>query len=118
MTPEKREFLELFEASGWSQADLARELDMTRGGIHGLVKGDTNPSIATVRLLRFVLAQKNPQAITNVKYSTDQSDIAMKDEPAGSDLDALIASIKAQPRNRQPELIDTLKRVVKLSSKT
>jgi hypothetical protein len=58
--PLKSEFLRLAKRSKWTQAEIARQLDLTRGGVHGIVKGDTVPSRALVRLFQFVLAEKAP----------------------------------------------------------
>ena len=60
MHPLKKEFLNLFEASGWSQAEVARKLEMTRGGINGIVTGETVPSVATVKLFRLILQGEKP----------------------------------------------------------
>lgn len=60
MHPLKREFLDLFRASGWSQAEVARRLGMTRGGVNGIVTRETVPSLATVRLFRLVLQNDRP----------------------------------------------------------
>ncbi len=53
----KRRFIELFQASGWSQAETARRMDMTRGGINGIVTGPTVPSPGTVRFLEMLLLE-------------------------------------------------------------
>jgi len=53
----KRRFVELFHASGWSQAETARRMDMTRGGINGIVTGPTVPSPGTVRFLEMLLLE-------------------------------------------------------------
>lgn len=53
----KRRFIELFHASGWSQAETARRMDMTRGGINGIVTGPTVPSPGTVRFLEMLLLE-------------------------------------------------------------
>ena len=64
MKPVKREFLQLASRSGWSQAELARQLELTRGGVHGIVKGKTSPSPGLLKLLKLVLAQEKPEALT------------------------------------------------------
>jgi transcriptional regulator with XRE-family HTH domain len=50
-TPKER-FIELFHASGWSQAEVARRINKTRGGINGIVTGNTKPSPSAVKLLK------------------------------------------------------------------
>src|SRR4051812_10531618 len=58
--PLKKEFLQLFESSGWSQAEVARQLELTRGGVNGIITGPTVPSLATVKLFQLILASKAP----------------------------------------------------------
>lgn len=45
----------MFESTGWSQAEAARRMDMTRGGINGIITGPTIPSAASVKLLEMLL---------------------------------------------------------------
>jgi transcriptional regulator with XRE-family HTH domain len=59
----KREFAELFKASGWSQAEVARHLELTRGGVNGIITGDTEPSPALVKLFKYVLMSQKPDAL-------------------------------------------------------
>lgn len=60
----KQEFLALFAASGWTQAEAARRLELTRGGFNGLVSGQTTPSPATVKLFKLVLLHEKPDALS------------------------------------------------------
>jgi transcriptional regulator with XRE-family HTH domain len=53
--PLKKEFIELYKASGWNQAEVARQLELTRGGVNGIITGGTIPSLATVKLFRLIL---------------------------------------------------------------
>jgi len=62
LDPKKREFIELLKGSGWSQAEAARMLEMTRGGLNGIVTGNTIPSPATLKLFRLLLAERNAGA--------------------------------------------------------
>ncbi len=54
----KNRFIELFSASGWSQAEVARRLEMTRGGVNGIVTGDSVPSAAAVKLFEMILSSE------------------------------------------------------------
>jgi transcriptional regulator with XRE-family HTH domain len=65
LKPVKKEFLQLAARSGWSQAELARQLELTRGGVHGIVKGKTSPSAGLLKLLKLVLAQEKPDVLTD-----------------------------------------------------
>lgn len=61
--PRKREFAALADHTGWTQAELARKLEITRGGINGLVKGPTVPSPALLKLLRMIVAAEKPDSM-------------------------------------------------------
>ena len=41
--PLKKEFIQLFKLSGWTQAEVARQLELTRGGVNGIITGRTVP---------------------------------------------------------------------------
>src|SRR5258708_7191509 len=62
--PLKKEFLELFESSGWTQAEVARQLELTRGGVNGIITGRTVLSNATVKLFKLILLSQQPEAIS------------------------------------------------------
>ena len=73
--PLKKEFIDLYEQSGWSQAEAARQLELTRGGVNGIITGPTVPSLATVKLFQLILASKAP-AQSNAQPSTATDDWA------------------------------------------
>jgi transcriptional regulator with XRE-family HTH domain len=50
-----REFLELMAAAGWSQAEVARQLEITSGGVSQIARGHVTPSPVTLRLLRLLV---------------------------------------------------------------
>jgi transcriptional regulator with XRE-family HTH domain len=54
----KQRFIELFKASGWTQAETARRMDMTRGGVNGVVTGPNAPSAASVHFLEMLMLQE------------------------------------------------------------
>jgi transcriptional regulator with XRE-family HTH domain len=56
------EFLRLFRASGWSQAQLARGLAMTPGAVSQLCHRKTRPRESTLSLLKRVLGEPNRDA--------------------------------------------------------
>src|SRR5437764_11309915 len=56
--PLKKEFIQLFKVSGWTQAEVARQLELTRGGVNGIITGPTVPSLATVKLFQLILASR------------------------------------------------------------
>jgi transcriptional regulator with XRE-family HTH domain len=53
------EFLRLFRASGWSQAQLARGLAITPGAVSQLCHHKTRPRESTLRLLKRVLGERS-----------------------------------------------------------
>lgn len=48
------------DALAWKQADVARKLEMTSGGVNQIVKGKVTPTGKTMALLRMVAAQERP----------------------------------------------------------
>ena len=62
MHPLKKEFIELYRQSGWTQAEAARQLELTRGGVNGIITGPTVPSLATVKLFRLILESPRPKS--------------------------------------------------------
>ena len=57
----KREFIALAERSKWSQSEIARKLNMTRGGVNGIVTGEKIPGPRLVELFRVKLAADRPE---------------------------------------------------------
>ena len=55
--------MRLFEASSWTQAEVARQLEITRGGVNGIITGRTVPSHATVKLFKLILLTQQPEAV-------------------------------------------------------
>lgn len=55
MDPLKSRFIKLWQESGWPQAEAARRLSLTRGGINGIITGPAIPSQSLVSLFELVL---------------------------------------------------------------
>ena len=53
----------MFARTQWSQAELARKLELTPGGVSGIVKGPTNPSASLLKLLQLVVALEKPELL-------------------------------------------------------
>jgi transcriptional regulator with XRE-family HTH domain len=70
--PLKLEFLQLFKASGWTQAEVARQLELTRGGVNGIITGRTVPSHATLKLFKLILLAEKPEAIRAARPASVQ----------------------------------------------
>ena len=62
--PLKKEFIQLFKISSWTQAEVARQLELTRGGVNGIITGRTVPSHATVKLFRLILLSEKPEVMS------------------------------------------------------
>jgi transcriptional regulator with XRE-family HTH domain len=64
----KQEFRELLEASGWSQAEAARQLGMTPSALSQIVRQNSTvkPSPVTLRLFKLLLLREKPEALTAV----------------------------------------------------
>ncbi len=89
MYPANREFVGLMNAAGWSQAETARKLALTRGGVNGIVKGRTKPSEGTLKLFKLILASEQPEAVS-------ASDLQFKERysPVESWAEDLIGSLR------------------------
>ena len=49
------EFLALMEAAGWSQAEVARRLQISPGAVSQICSGKTVPRLATLNLLKLLV---------------------------------------------------------------
>jgi transcriptional regulator with XRE-family HTH domain len=60
----KQEFRDLLQASGWSQAEAARQLAMTPSALSQIVRENSpvRPSLVTLRLFGLLLWTKRPGA--------------------------------------------------------
>jgi transcriptional regulator with XRE-family HTH domain len=61
MNRKTAEFIRLFEASGWTQAEVARKLHITRGAVSQLCSGQTRPHERTLDLFRIALSRIKPE---------------------------------------------------------
>jgi transcriptional regulator with XRE-family HTH domain len=61
----KQEFRDLLRASGWSQAEAARQLAMTPSALSQIVRRNSivRPSPVTLRLFRLLLWREKPEAL-------------------------------------------------------
>ncbi|HXE41395.1 MAG TPA: helix-turn-helix transcriptional regulator, partial [Candidatus Baltobacteraceae bacterium] len=71
MKPENLEFIRLFNASGWSQAEVARKLELDRSSPGKFLKGKAMPSTQTLKLFKLILADENPSALTGALESRE-----------------------------------------------
>ncbi len=60
--PLNQEFARLLAASGWSQAQAARELSLTPAVVSRYLSGETRPSLTVVRLFKLLLGARGALA--------------------------------------------------------
>ncbi len=107
MHPRKKEFIELFEASGWTQAEAARQLGISRGGVNGIVTGETIPSEITMRLFRLIMISEKPEVIGAKETAKIRADLG--EDWAGELMDELR---RIEPDQRE-HLVAALKEVAR-----
>jgi len=110
--PRKREFLALTKQTGWSQAELARRLELTPGGVSGLVKGGTVPSAGLVKLLRLVISSDLPG--TKQPAARSFATVSEAREPG---LDKLLESLARLAPRERGELLTQFAGIAKLVSR-
>lgn len=109
MSPLKREFIQLFEASGYSQADVGRLLELTRSAVNQIITGDNIPSPATVKLFKLILASEKPEVLK----AKDRH--MLSEEPARLNLDELGTDLLMLPAEQREAMIRALRQVVQAS---
>ncbi|MGA2555772.1 MAG: helix-turn-helix transcriptional regulator [Verrucomicrobiota bacterium] len=64
----KQDFRDLLRASGWSQAEAARQLDMTPSALSQIVRRNSpvRPSPVTLRCFQLLLWREKPEALREV----------------------------------------------------
>jgi transcriptional regulator with XRE-family HTH domain len=72
--PENKRFVELMETVGWTQAETARRLHMSSGGVNQIVKGTVRPSPQTLALLVRVVADEKPDVLAPAREGAAGSD--------------------------------------------
>ena len=107
MHPLKKQFIELYEKSGWSQAEVARQLELTRGGVNGIITGPTVPSLATVKLFQLILGSR--QRIGQGGEVTKRAE---------SWAEPLLAELREVEPGKRAPLVAALCEVVRMSKTT
>lgn len=106
----KQRFKELYEASGWSQAEMARHLEMTRAGVNGIVTGEVNPSAGTVKMLEMILLQAGKLIPPRDMGETAKAHVDEIEAKSG-EIDSLVDKIM-DLREASPEKFNSVKHVV------
>src|SRR5258706_238373 len=68
------------KASGWSQAEVARRLQITPGAVSQFCSGKILPKAGTLNLFKYVLAKFNPAAVQAYENSLSKSEASWKHE--------------------------------------
>jgi transcriptional regulator with XRE-family HTH domain len=99
-TDVKQEFRDILEASGWSQAEAARQLGMTPSALSQIVRENSSvkPSPVTLRLFRLLLWREKPAAMRRM--------VRRKIPPGAEkwERDLILALRKIPPQAREPIL--------------
>jgi transcriptional regulator with XRE-family HTH domain len=61
--PKSEEFARLIAMTGWTQAEVARRLQITPGAVSQLCSGKTRPHARTLNLLKLIIAHEMPDAL-------------------------------------------------------
>jgi transcriptional regulator with XRE-family HTH domain len=95
----KQEFRELLQASGWSQAEAARQLAMTPSALSQIVRQNSNvrPSPVTLRLFKLLLWREKPGAARRMRRER-------KLQPERWEQDLIRALRQIPPAARRPIL--------------
>ncbi|MGA3180375.1 MAG: helix-turn-helix transcriptional regulator [Verrucomicrobiota bacterium] len=109
----KEQFRELLRASGWSQAEAARQLAMTPSALSQIVRRNSpvRPSPVTLRLFRLLLLREKPEGLRVLARPAPPP----AEEPWAGDL--LQALRKIPPKTRQ-SILGTLRALLAAAQKT
>ena len=92
----------MFTQSGWTQAELARQLKLTRGGVNGIITGAAVPSESLIELLRLKLA------LAGKPLSATPSE--QREDAARYGIDKKLAAL---PEHERAEVIEIFNAIVK-----
>lgn len=73
MSPENVEFIALVKAAGWSPAEAARRLDLTRSATSRYMQGEIKPSAPVLKLLKLIIANEQPGALTSASQLNEEA---------------------------------------------
>lgn|GEM_PF-2511669 len=102
--------MRLIEMAGWSAADAARETGISESAISQIKKGTIVPRDSRLNLLKLVIAQKNPEAITT---QSKQEWYGAGLAPWASELVAELDRLEPEQRQRILEAVESMLKLVK-----
>ena len=79
MKAENVEFIALWKATNWSQAETARRLDLSRSAVGKFIKGVVTPSAQTLKYFKMILVTDMPGALTGASAALNEGEMAMSD---------------------------------------
>lgn len=93
------EFVRLLAASGWSQAESARQLELTPATISLYVSNQTRPSLTTIKLFKLMIGDRAPIP-GEERFSTELHDKARPLEEWEQDLLKDLRSLEEETRHK------------------
>ena len=111
--PKSEEFARLIAMTGWTQAEVARLLQITPGAVSQLCSGTTRPHARTLNLLKLIVAQKKPGAL---RLHESQRSAALA--PWESELLEGLRRLRASDRERLLSMFHQLIGMVPKSART
>lgn len=107
MHPRNREFIALLKASGWSQAAIARRLEVTPGVVSQWKDGATVPRPIHLKYLKELLAREIPYSIGPCESGSDPID-------AATDPDSTAAKLAVLKRE-SPQTYESIRHLIEES---
>ncbi len=105
MQTKAQQFARLIAAAGWSQAEVARRLQITAGAVSQICSGKTQPRASTLNLLKLLLAREKPEAL------------ALQERAGMDELEAwesdLLEELRKLPEAQRRFLVQMVKQMVK-----
>jgi transcriptional regulator with XRE-family HTH domain len=70
MDPNNIEFIAMVKLSGWSQAEVARQLHLTPGAVSQMFHGKTRPGPRTLQLFKMLLSKRDRSEFKRLERMT------------------------------------------------
>jgi len=105
----KQQFRDLLKASGWTQAEAARQLCITPGALSQIVRANSpvKPSPVTLRLFKLLLVRQCPEPEVALKDAPSPPEFPL--EPEERDL---IEALRQIPKNARNQLVKAFSHIV------
>lgn len=106
MHPKTKEFLALVKASGWTQAEVARQLHITPGAVSQMCSGKILPKAGTLNLFKLILAKINPEALRAYENSLPKSEDPWKRE--------IVEALERLPESARRRILEPITAMINL----